>query len=322
MSEPAHTLVYTHGGGRLGNQIVRFAHWIAWAEAQGGAVAVCNFSFWPYAEYFEHWRSRPGCTAPVDSPGNDRWARRWAMLPERVRGIGAKNDRLARVLHLVARSWPRVQACALDVLAEETADMEKPVFGDYARGKALTFYAGWRIHAWNLVEARETKLRSRFQPAMSRAAETREWLAELRRRHRVLVGVHLRRGDYRLWHNGRFLFSANRYATWLREVRDLWPEAGFVLVSDEPISREVFVGLPLYEVPPGVEPGWFLDWVALTGCDCIIGPPSTYSATAAFVGEGRLWPVGDAAQAMAEEQIIEGGLAEAARHPLFSLAVK
>ena len=67
---------------------------------------------------------------------------------------------------------------------------------------------------------------------------------------------------------------------------------------------------------------WFESWVELSLCDFIVSPPSTFSATAAFLGRIPIWPVLSGDQAMAFDQVIADGLVGAARHPVFSLAVK
>ena len=60
----------------------------------------------------------------------------------------------------------------------------------------------------------------------------------------------------------------------------------------------------------------------LSLCELIVSPPSTFSATAAFLGNKPLWPVAVWNQIMALDQIFAGGIVEAAKHPAFSLAVK
>jgi hypothetical protein len=86
----------------------------------------------------------------------------------------------------------------------------------------------------------------------------------------------------------------------------------------------LFAGLPCFFATGTLNAGghWFESWVELSQCDVIVTPPSTFSATAAFVGGVPLWPVLSADQMMAPEQRIEDGMVGAARHPLFSRSVK
>ena len=51
MSIP-HTVIYTHGGGRLGNQVLRLAHWVAWVREPPGAGEIREAAL-KYNEYIE-----------------------------------------------------------------------------------------------------------------------------------------------------------------------------------------------------------------------------------------------------------------------------
>ena len=103
-------VIYTHGGGRLGNQVLRAAHWIAWALENAGEVEVLNFAFWPYADCFATWREHPGCVFPLCAGRADRLARRWAELPRALQGALEHKTRLQRVVQAAGRIWPGWQA--------------------------------------------------------------------------------------------------------------------------------------------------------------------------------------------------------------------
>src|ERR1019366_8455995 len=114
------------------------------------------------------------------------------------------------------------------------------------------------------------------------------------------VGVHIRQSDYRQWDNGRFYFSTAQYAGWIRQLVDLHPgrRIAVVVASDEWQDPAQFAGLPIYPATGNPNAGghWFENWIELSLCDIVVCPPSTFSATAAFLGEVPLWPV------MAEDQ--------------------
>lgn len=101
----------------------------------------------------------------------------------------------------------------------------------------------------------------------------------------LLVGVHLRRTDYRQWNNGRFAYSDSQYKRFLRSFSDAYNgtrSVHFVLVSDEKISTDSVV-------PSGLSATFFSrstfeDMAMLSKCDFVIGPPSTFSQLAAFLG--------------------------------------
>jgi hypothetical protein len=326
MNRPAHTVIYTHGGGRLGNQVLRFAHWIAWTRAQAGDVEVLNLAFWPYAGFFAQWRDRPGCVYPRRAGRADRLARWRAALPDSLRKMGEKSTRWPRLVQGAGRWLPNWQAISLDIVREESADLEDPALLARIKERPVTTFCGWRIACWQWVAEQEAELRGLFQPAPEFQQRAEEFIGRLRVRHDVVIGVFIRQSDYREWHEGRFHFSAAQYAGWMRQLLDLHAgrQVAFVVASEVWQDPVVFDGLPVHFATGTPNRGGrgFESWVELSLCDFIVSPPSTFSATAAFLGAVPLWPVGAAEQTMAFDQIIKDGMIGAARHPVFTLAVK
>ena len=63
------TVIFTHGGGRFGNQLLQFGHLIALTEDQRH-LSLVNCSFWPYGISARHERKpvlflRPPGRPPV-----------------------------------------------------------------------------------------------------------------------------------------------------------------------------------------------------------------------------------------------------------------
>lgn len=105
---------------------------------------------------------------------------------------------------------------------------------------------------------------------------------------RKLVGVHVRRGDYRRFCEGRYFFSDEEYVRFMEMARTAISErCVFVMVSDEPLNEGFFRagGLDAH-VFRGDD--FSEDLVMLSLCDYVMGPWSTFSWWAAFYGGGRL----------------------------------
>ena len=326
MKRPASTLVYTHGGGRLGNQIMRFAHWIAWAKAHPEEVEVIDLAFWPFADFFAIWREHPGCVFPIRLGRIDFWARCHLKLPSRLRRWSEGAGRLQRYVQAASRWWPGCQQIELDVAREESIDLDDHAFFERVRGCRITTCSGWKIASWQLFAEQEDDLRKYFKPAEAYARPSEEFIKALRQNHEILIGVLIRQSDYTVWGEGRFYFCTAQYVVWFRQVLLLYEgrNVGFVVASEEWQDPAFFTGIPVHLASGNPQSGghWFENWVELSLCDAIISPPSTFSATAAFAGGVPLWPVTCADQKMATDQIIDDGLSGAARHPVFSIAVK
>ena len=326
MPSPPHTIIYTHGGGRLGNQVMRFAHWMAWVRAHPGEVEVVNFAFWPFAHYFEEWRSYPGCVFPLRSGRADRLARRRAALPSWLREIVEARSRLPRVVQAAGHWWPGWQAVELDIVREESIDLDNSDFLARIAQRPVTTCCGWKITSWRLVAEQQAELRDFFRPAPEFAGPAADFIGALRLEHDVVIGLLIRQSDYREWEGGRFYFSTAHYAAWIRQLVDLHAgrRVAVVVASEEWQDPAAFAGLPVHLATGNPRAGghWFENWVELSLCDFVVSAPSTFAATAAFRGGVPLWPIGTADQVMAFDQVIADGMVGAASHPTFSRSVK
>lgn len=322
---PPHKVIFTHGGGRLGNQVIRLLHWAAWAREHAGVVEVLNLSFWAYARYFQMWQEHPGCVFPFRCGSADSLARMYAALPAFVRKGFAAREYLPRLVQATGARLPGCQSVQLDVAAAESLILDD-MFLAAVRRAHITLCSGWKIANWALVAKHQGELRKLIEPVADVRKSATQVMAAIRERHDFVIGVFIRQSDYRTWYDGRFFFSAARYAEWLRQVQKLFPKQSiaFVLASESPHAPVLFDGLPVYFASgtPNVGGHWMASWSELSRCDCIVSPPSTFSATAAFLGDISIWPVTTADQQMSLEQILPGGMIDAARHPVFSLSVK
>ncbi len=100
----------------------------------------------------------------------------------------------------------------------------------------------------------------------------------------IIVGVHIRRGDYREWMNGRYFYEFDGYADCCRSLLEggyFKRPVVFFLCSNEKICFDSFEGISIFQLSANTS---VHDLYALSICDYIIGPPSTFSAWASFMG--------------------------------------
>ena len=96
----------------------------------------------------------------------------------------------------------------------------------------------------------------------------------------VLIGLHIRRGDYDIHLGGRHYYPLEFYRETMDRVAALFPNRriAFLLCSNEKLPMEIFAP---HQVATG--PGTSLgDLYCLAECDYLLGPPSTYSLWAAY----------------------------------------
>ena len=156
----------------------------------------------------------------------------------------------------------------------------------YAEEAALMVLVGWRFRDTQALYQFGDLIRSIFRPAKIYSEIISDTVVEARAGADNLVGVHLRRGDYKSFRGGVFYYDNEYYAYIMSLVaKSLNGNTRFLVASDEPVHPALFPGLSV-SVAPGQE---LEDLYCLALCDRIIGPPSTYSSWAAFYGDVPFW---------------------------------
>ncbi len=122
-----------------------------------------------------------------------------------------------------------------------------------------------------------------FRPVQGTAESAQKSVERAKGQGDLLIGIHLRHGDYETFCNGIMFYSFEEYADLMRTVRDqLFPQkrVTFLIASNVPLPAE-----PFREFRYTPAPGHFVaDVYALAKCDYILGPPSTFSEWASFYG--------------------------------------
>jgi hypothetical protein len=278
MAEPK-KIIISFRTGRLANRLILFAQFIALAEERGWQVS--NVNFHSYAEFFKNPRRDIYCRYPVAKkrswldliPGLAPAIRKTRIFSNLIRYAG---------LHLHQIPFLKKSAVLLREKADwEVMDLDGENFANQTRAAKIIFVHGWKFRATNLVERHAQKIRDYFEPLDKFENAAREIVGTLRREADIVVGVHIRQGDYRHWRNGKFFFEIDRYASWMREIAGQFPgrPVAFFVCSDEVRVAEEFPGL---KVAFGSSP--IVDLIALSKCDFIVGPVSSFSQWASFYG--------------------------------------
>lgn len=164
-------------------------------------------------------------------------------------------------------------------------DLNNKEFIDKVKSKKIVISYGWLFRDYENVRKHVEKIRAIFRPEDNYLNKVKTLIRESRHSADVLIGVHLRKGDYKTFEGGKYLFGDNVYFDKMQQVKDLFEKEGqktsFLLCSNEAIDKEHFLELNI-----NLGPGQLVeDLYALAECDYIIGPPSTFSMWASFYGE-------------------------------------
>lgn len=150
---------------------------------------------------------------------------------------------------------------------------------------------GWEVRFYDLFLKYKKDILNLFAflPEIERKADTmRSKCAS----GGIALGLHVRRGDYARWQQGRYFFSDSRYVAVVRRFAEL--HAGqeltvFVCGNDPALNRRLFeeelskVNFVFAEGNPAE------DLCLLSKCDWLIGPPSTFSLVASMYRDAPLY---------------------------------
>lgn len=130
------------------------------------------------------------------------------------------------------------------------------------------------------------ELKRIFRPKDEIMNKAERLIGEMKQKSDLVVGVHIRRGDYATWNDGRFFYELEEYHQFMLRIKQLYKnkQVSFFISSNEDFSIDIFTDCECRRF--GKEPsGAILDLYTLSLCDRMIGPFSTYSRWASFIGE-------------------------------------
>lgn len=251
-------IVYASKPGQLGNLLIVSANIRAYQLETG--VNVVNPALHKYTGYF----------AATEKQSSSALTYHFFYL-------------LSRIVHRL-RISSRIISCSY-LEWHERLDLDKTV-----RPPALWLLQGWQIRCDRLLKKHAAAVKQYFAPA----PKYQDRLDKFRQKFgtkNIIVGIHIRRGDYRTFENGRYFYTLSQYKNMMLGIRSqLGTEhVSFLVSSNEQIAREELSD-PSLEVhfTPGHE---LLDLYALSACNYLAGPPSTYSMWASFYGNVPLYMI-------------------------------
>jgi hypothetical protein len=256
----------------FGNHLLLTSHFLVNVVEHGYELAIPSFE--RYAPFFEG-------TSKPDYEG----------LPVRLKPEEPMLNLLFHTLRLrwgshIINKLPWLQRLlGVRVMMDQgtdDVDLNGPAYLKAARQGTLMVH-GWQFRDKPHFSEHSDLLRRIFRPIVIHRQAVEQVLTSNRVGADVLVGIHIRRGDYAGWYGGAYLYDNDTYVQAMRAMQALFPattQVRFLLFSNEPIADEVFA-----EFNTGRSTNHAVeDLYAMAGCDYIIGPLSTYSMWASFYG--------------------------------------
>ncbi|HEX8145380.1 MAG TPA: hypothetical protein VF553_22620 [Pyrinomonadaceae bacterium] len=266
--------------GQLGNSLFLFANFLACAIEH--RLKVVNPAFDEYAEYFETTRRDFFCRYPAR-----------ASL---VRGSGWTRKLFYSLSYYTARVLvrARIKAGLLRVVAidwGEEVRLDGPEFLELAARRGILFVQGWRFRDYTNFNRHAEAIRAYFEPLEVYRRNVDVLIEKARAACDLLVGVHIRHGDYKRFLDGKYFYEVEEYVRVMERVERLYPNqrVGFLICSNAAQTESAFARFNFtFGNDHLIE-----DMYSFSKCDLLVGPPSTYTMWASFYGRVPLYMIED-----------------------------
>lgn len=143
---------------------------------------------------------------------------------------------------------------------------------------------GWEYRAsYKYFPFEEEKIKKIYRPNLNICKDVESIFSDYKKDGYFIIGVHIRRGDYKEWENGKYYFELNEYALQMAELLKIYPEKKviFFISTNESDLGNYFEDINTFKIENATVAH---DLYALSMCDRIIGPLSTFSRWASFYG--------------------------------------
>ena len=268
------TIVISKKTGRLGNRLQLYAHWIAFALEK--EVRLLNPAFAEYSFFFRGTADQRLGKFPKDHGAvcPSEAFREWIYWSNRAayklaKPLAISKNSGIRVAKAQSSKFIQTDSLLNDFLQESWNILFTQGLHFYSPGE-------WFVRHGD-------KIRSFLEPLNVYQEKATQLVTKIKSQTDVLVGVHLRQTDYKEFVGGRFFYSLEQYLVKMLEIRDLYHprRCSFLICSDVQWEGNPKQGLAYFS-GPGTLVG---DLMALSKCDLILGPPSTFSGWAAWYGK-------------------------------------
>ncbi len=153
---------------------------------------------------------------------------------------------------------------------------------------------------------RDVPLESKWRPEISRKFSVNEKILQSTLVHQrqiqwkksghEIVGVHVRRGDYAEWRQGRHFYSDDVYLEHVERI-GATSDARFVIFPshDHPFSDSEEIVVSTND--------WSYDHWLMANCDYLIGPPSTFTMWASYLGDIKYYRIKNPAYEFSRDKL-------------------
>ena len=276
-------LIISAKSGQLGNRLLLFANFIAWAIEHD--LTVINPAFEEYAEFFTGTNGNFLCCYPplkFTTPTNKLIRSQYYKF---IKYLSTKQVLATQeITRKKPFSWSEYQ------------DRQPIKHGSNVCFQGWLFRDGWFVEDTPKLRKYADSIRAYFTPLKRYTVNPDRLISTIKDSADIIVGIHVRQGDYAQHQNGRYFYAIAQYLEVMNAVVNLFAGKNikFLICSNLPQPPNVFKSFDCVFGSGDL----IQDIYTLSQCDYIVGPPSSYSMWAAFYGEKPLYMIRDVGKAI------------------------
>ena len=240
-------MIFVTDKGRMCNNILQYGHVYAWAREHGRKSISMRFCY--KYQYFKICHTKG-------------------------------HNFLTYIIAKYAAKWGLIPTVSYDDFSAETAQSNER----FILTHNTLVVKGWEVRFYDLFIKYKKEILDLFTFDKKIKEKTQAFMGAKGDKV-IFLGVHIRRGDYKTWLNGKYFYEDDVYQDYIHQFEKLHPNKNitvYICSNDPTLNKAYFEEkFPNIKVvfPQG---GQEDDLCLLSECDYLIGAPSTFSLVASM----------------------------------------
>lgn len=266
--------IQSHNGGRLANQLWNFVSVYAYCLEK--KYVLINPTFFQYAKYFEQFHNN-------------------SLLSPNFK-LKLFNKNISFIIMNIFLSINKVVKIGKSFQTGEDSDaiVLPPTDNSFGFREPIGFFNGWLFRNKDGLEKFRREVTHAFRPAKEYQEKLDNFTGTLDPNH-FKVAIHIRRTDYKTHLNGKYYYEIEEYKKVMKMIIEKYKAKNifFIIFSDEPRTLEEFKEFKDNVILSPFLEDFVVDLFLISKCDLIVGPPSSFTQFAAWIGQKELRPIED-----------------------------
>jgi hypothetical protein len=266
-------IVITHGSGQFGNRLIQFSNVLAYAIEH--KCTLINLGFTEYEHLFQNLSNHLLLSYPLlhHTPFDFLREQHRFTIDERVR-------RLLLSLSRVNSSF----LFNVELPYLKPGSLLNLVTDRQIKSSKILLLKGLKFQHPQLVEKHSDVIREVL--CLKGHKKTSLNPAQANPFKPITIGLHIRQGDYRYWRKGKYFFTLEEYIWILRKfLTQISTNYIVKIFSNVAVDYEKFSEFSFVVGSGRISD----DLCEMAECDLLIGPPSSFSFWASFMGKVPLY---------------------------------